>query len=403
MAEAAATDRYDAAVALDAAGRSDAAIDLLRELLSDAPEHVMALALLGTLLAIEDRHLEAYAALSAAAQLAPDSGAIHNNLGNLLGTMGRHDEGVAAFERSLQLRPQDGRTAHNLGKLLRRAGRPEEALVAFENAVVWAPDRGDAWYSRASLMAARSYYTEAEEHRVAAAQAWRDALAHGVSPVEAGFALAALGEAEAPPIAPKVYVQGLFDRYASKFDHHLRELLDYTTPEQLCALLLRASGDRMLDIVDLGCGTGLCAPLLRRHAATLVGVDLSTGMLAEAGKRGLYDALVQADVVDHLRGQADGFDAAIAADVLVYIGDLAPVFGAAAGALRSGGLLAVSVEHNPGEGYKLLATRRYAHARDYVRTTADAAGLVVEAAEPSVLRREGAGHIDGTLFVMRRP
>src|SRR5207248_233908 len=80
--------------------------------------------------------------------------------------------------------------------------------------------------------------------------------------------------------------------------------------------------DASLDVLDLGCGTGLCGALLRRWARTLVGVDLSPGMLEKARERGCYDRLEQGDLVAVMRTMpARSFDLIVATDVLIYIGD----------------------------------------------------------------------------------
>lgn len=52
------------------------------------------------------------------------------------------------------------------------------------------------------------------------------------------------------------------------------------------------------DCVDLGCGAGAAAPLLRARfsGARLIGVDASADMLEKARGSGQYDALVDADI-----------------------------------------------------------------------------------------------------------
>ncbi|MCX4239251.1 class I SAM-dependent DNA methyltransferase [Paraliomyxa miuraensis] len=61
---------------------------------------------------------------------------------------------------------------------------------------------------------------------------------------------------------------------------------------------------RDLDVLDAGCGTGLCAPLLRPLARTLVGVDLSGKMLDQARRRGGYDELIEAELTEMLDAHA---------------------------------------------------------------------------------------------------
>ena len=72
----------------------------------------------------------------------------------------------------------------------------------------------------------------------------------------------------------------LFDRYADTFEQSLSGL-GYQGPV-LIAKLLQASGfapRKQLNILDAGCGTGLCAPALLPYAARLTGVDLSPAMV----------------------------------------------------------------------------------------------------------------------------
>jgi predicted TPR repeat methyltransferase len=199
--------------------------------------------------------------------------------------------------------------------------------------------------------------------------------------------------------APADYVAAKFDGFADHFDHQLVNLLDYQAPAQLAEMIARHI-TQAADILDLGCGTGLAAEPLAQFGGRLTGVDLSSGMLAKAAERNVYAQLVQADIVDLLRQQPKAFDLVMAADVLIYLGDLADLFEALAGALRPGGYFAFSVEV-AAEGWKVLPSGRFAHADSYVRDLA-ANGFEVLEHEVTTLRREGAGAASGGLYVMRR-
>jgi predicted TPR repeat methyltransferase len=106
--------------------------------------------------------------------------------------------------------------------------------------------------------------------------------------------------------------------------------------ERLALVTAAASS---LDILDAGCGTGLCGPLLKPFAAHLVGVDLSAGMLKEAAKSALYDELIEADLTTYMATHPLAFDVIVAADTLVYHGRLDHAVTAAATALKPGGFL----------------------------------------------------------------
>jgi len=384
------------ALALHRAGRLAEAEQQYRRVLRKAPTQFDALHLLGALCGQTERFDEALELLNRALAQRPDSAAALNNLGNTLGSLGRHAEAVQAFERALALRPADARALANRGTSLRALQQPQQALASFDAALALKPDHAEALIGRAECLLAL--------HRKAqAVETLRRALPLGVQVEQIRYALAALGEDEVPPTAPAAYVQALFDGYAQNFDQHLVGKLGYRTPELLMAELQRAGPPGAADVIDLGCGTGLCGPLLRPLARRLVGVDLSGQMLARARELGVYDELVQADLVAALAGQGSGLDIAVAADVFVYIGELQPVFAATAAALRPGGLFAFSVEAGEdGCDFRLNARRRYAHSPAYLQRLAAAHGLAVESSTRSAIRKEGDEAVDGLLVVMRR-
>ena len=54
-------------------------------------------------------------------------------------------------------------------------------------------------------------------------------------------------------------------------------------PELIAGTIAAAAGPGWRgDVLDIGCGTGLCGPLLRPIAVSLCGVDLSAGMIEKA-------------------------------------------------------------------------------------------------------------------------
>jgi len=157
-----------------------------------------------------------------------------------------------------------------------------------------------------------------------------------------------------------------------------------------------------LDVLDAGCGTGLCGPLLAPYARRLVGVDLSERMLAQARAREVYDELIKGELTDHLRASAGMFDAIVSADTLVYFGPLEEVVQAAEGALRPGGHVVFTVEEQPESGYSLSVNGRYRHARQYVERTLVTAGLNAEI-EAAELRLEAGDPVQGLVVRGSKP
>jgi predicted TPR repeat methyltransferase len=446
-------------------GRPARAVELIEEALRVEPQQARAHCNLGAALQDLGRADAALASYEAALRLDPGYALAWDNRGNTLRRLGRPQDALDSYERALGISPgmadawcHRAIVLHDLGRHADAAASAEQALAtrpayadacvalghalqaldqhaaaidAYDRALALAPqpetwcargtarkksgDLAGALYDYEQALAARPDYALAEHYRAntlralgqrdAAVAAYRRALALGADAHEIRFALAALGEGDQPVTAPADYVKSLFDQYAGRFDRHLVDVLGYRTPALLDALLrphLALAPVRAA--LDLGCGTGLCATFLRPLARHVTGVDLSQRMLDKAAELGLYDDLVCADIVDWLAERGACCDLAVAADVLVYIGDLAPLFARVRHALRAGGLFALSCEalddDAAGRGYAIQPSNRFAHALGYVQRTAREAGFTVVAAERAVLRRDHGRDVDGYLVLL---
>jgi predicted TPR repeat methyltransferase len=269
------------------------------------------------------------------------------------------------------------------------------AAELFEQALERAPNWAAAWFA---LGEAREKLGDVD----ATAQAFRETLAADPADAQGAMArLALIGRGDAPRVLPKAYVARLFDDYAPRFDKHLTKNLGYRAPALIAeALSTVASGRRFASALDLGCGTGLMGAELRSLTDHLAGVDLSAAMIAKARERGLYDRLVVGDAAAMLDREAPGIsDLIVAADALVYVGDLAPLFAAVARGLAPDGLFAFSVETCDGDGFKLEPTMRFAHSRSYVETTAREVGLELLLVRSASTRREAGANAPGLICV----
>jgi len=275
------------------------------------------------------------------------------------------------------------------------AGDAETAAELFASVTEGAPGWPAGWYH---LGLARKKLGHGEP----AAEALARYLA--LDPADrlgAGVLLVALGAGDRQNAMSAAYVTALFDDYAPRFDAHLTEKLRYSGPQALMAALEKLGLPfRFARALDLGCGTGLMARALEGAAETLIGVDLSQRMLDEARKIGLYAELHQGDVVAFLDDQPQPADLILAADVLVYIGDLDPLLGAAARKLSPGGLFAFTVQGRAGEGFALGEDARYAHSEAYLRATASAAGLRIALLEPVSTRMDRGVPVPGLVLVL---
>lgn len=413
------------------AGRRDEAIEHCRAAIAASPIHAEAMNTLGALLTEAGRPGEACEVLRRAAELRPDWAAVLNNFGVALRDAGRAEAAATILEGAAELRPRHAGTRANLASVYRALGRLDAARAQAEHATRLDGRHAESWlelglarqaqgfgaaaaaaFERATACAPRSaqaWYCLGEACRsqgetARAARAYGKALA--LDPADrhgAGLGLALAGAAPPPGKAPEAYVRQLFDEYADRFDTALVENLDYRAPQILAGAMTRALGEQGdLAVMDAGCGTGLMAPLLRPLAIRLEGVDLSPAMVDKARERGLYDGLAVGELVAALAGRPEAFDLVVAADVLVYLGDLAPVMAAARAALKPGGAFAFTVERTAEtETYLLGAKQRYAHAPAYVRRRAEEAGFTVLLLEEAVTRRDAGQDVPGLVAVLR--
>lgn len=330
-------------------------------------------------------------------RLTPDDAEAWFVFGALCGQVGNINEAVQCCRRAVELRPDYPEAHYNLAQAYKRLNMPLKAESSFREAVRLKPDYAEAWDNLGYLLQERGLQEEA-------VRCYREALR--LRPDFAGtrYLLAAQGEVPAPEKAPPEYVRGLFDNYADRFEQHLMNELECRIPQQLERAVNRVlgTGSGRLNVLDLGCGTGLCGPWLRRHARRLLGVDLAPRMIAKTREKKIYDELRVEDVVQTLRSSGAVYDLVVAADVFPYLGDLASLFQACGAALRIGGLFAFSVESDDrAEGYVLRKTDRYAHSATYIRKLADAAGFKEVSRDEVVLRKHKGAPVTGYIFVYR--
>ena len=401
----------------------------------------------------------------------PDYAEAHNNLGRTLQEMGRTEEAEASFRRALQIKPQDVLAHDNLGRILQQLGRPQEAEASFRRALQIDPNHVDSLLHLGNILSDLGPAQEAEACYRRALQIRPDfiqahyglgilAMKHGlydpaiaqfervialdptrdsakIDLCQAIYMLSAGDPEKAKDLACKArelhpqdpivlrgtagmvgetrittdettYTRKLFDGFAQTFESKLGEL-DYSTPKYLAHELGLGTGQfaHKLDVLDAGCGTGLCGTYLRPVARTLVGVDLSPGMLRLAKEKNLYDALHEGGINEFLRQHVRAFDLIVFADVLVYFGELLDVIESSFRSLRQEGRIAISAEciepGASGESFVLQASGRYAHSPNYIRQLFEHIGFSIERFTFCTLRMENEKPILGCIVVASKP
>lgn len=406
--------------------------EVLGAMLAVAPDHPDALHYLGLTLFMQGKVEEAKALLDKALAIMPDHADLWNNIGNVRKQTNDLEGAVLAYRQAVALAPHSVYFKNNLMSALRLTDRFEEGRVVAEEALRMAPgdvnilnnasnlfvDMGDiarAGECLGQILAHKAPTVQILEMQVAcfswagnieqASHAVRKLMELNPCNATAAHRLAALSGKDVPDRASDDYIKSLFDTFSERFDWNLKRL-SYRAPELVRDALARARGEPHADLVvlDAGCGTGLCGPLLRPYAAHLTGMDLSAGMLAKARERNVYDGLDEDELTAYMASRSAAFDTIVCADTFCYFGELRPATAAARSALRDGGLFIFTVEENVAEDapHKLQLHGRYCHTEAYVREVCDRAGLAVAAIDRDTLRTEGGAPVPGLIVTAAR-
>lgn len=309
-------------------------------------------------------------------------------LGLAHGAQRQWQAAAGALEKALSLSPRRAPLWLTLAQAHLRLGSVKDAARALDRAVQEDPSSASAWSERGGVLRELRQFEEA-------ARCFEKALALGGDPELNGYYLASVRGGDGPATAPRRYVERLFDDYAADFQSHVVETLGYRGFAALVGPLV-GEGKRYGHVLDLGCGTGLCGPLISPHADTVDGVDVSGAMLEQARRLGVYRELVHADLAEFLATTTSRPDLILAADVFIYVGDLTGVLRSARRILAPGGCLAFTVERAAtGRNVQLLPSLRYAHSEDYVRRLAEEAGFARVRVSEAPIRYEQTAPIMG--------
>jgi predicted TPR repeat methyltransferase len=393
-----AAERLQEAIARHRAGDHAGAEGVYREHLRQFPDDASALHFLGLLRNQQGRNNEGIALMLAALEADPSYVDAWSNLGIVYYQERDLVRSEKCCRKAIELAPGFANAWANLARTLRAKDSLEEALHALGRALELDPRMRGAALSYGQLLYRLDRLPQALEF-------YRNWLARSPDDPIAQHMLAACGGEDCPRRASDSYVRSVFDDFAESFDRSL-QLLQYQAPRLLyeavtgSGALPRAG---TLDILDLGCGTGLCGPLLRPVARHLVGVDLSPKMLSLAAARGLYDQLNCAELTEWL-ATCRSFDLVMAADVLCYFGDLELALARVRAILTSGGCFACSLEAAPAgssQPFVLCPHGRYQHQRAYIEGSLARAGLQAVRISEAVLRYERQEPVVGHLVVAR--
>ncbi len=399
------------------------------EVLRRKPDWGQVLNALGTVFLDQSRPDKARKVFEKAANLRPPNFPACYNLARLKQRDNDHKGAISIYRTMLKKQPGLGEAWNNLGVAYREIGDQDEAISCFQKAVVFAPDMAEAWNnlgvaqdefnmienaskSYRKAIEIRSDYTSAHFNLGISLQKLRrfkEAREHYKKVLEtrpddeaAKFMLQSMGTSATPDAAPVEHVRRIFDRCAGTFERILVKDLEYKTPELLFDLVRPYLTEEM-NVLDLGCGTGLGAQLYRPFAKKLTGVDVSSKMLEKAAEKKIYNWLEVFDILQDWPFPQK-FDLIYSSDVFVYFGNLDTIISSASSNLVCGGIIAFSVERleDNDMGYRLFPNGRYAHSRTYIQDCLMRHGLQLIKETKSDIRKQSGNPVKGLLIIAKK-
>jgi predicted TPR repeat methyltransferase len=311
----------------------------------------------------------------------------HLALVRALTAAGEEEQALELARETARLNPGVAAAAVALGKALVGAGQLPSAIAEFQRAL-----RIDPHLEAARAELGRAWLEAGEPDR--ALEAFSAVAPETVS--DLGELVSRAESVRQQARSDVGYVRHLFDQFSTDYDRRMRSELGYVAPEILASLAaLVLPGRSALSVLDIGCGTGLSGAAFKSIAARLDGVDLSPKMIARARARGIYDTLVVGDIESEADEGAPSYDLVLAADTLVYLGDLSCVMARAARRLVPGGHFLFTVEKDDGEGFSLGPKRRWRHSATFLRAEAEQAGFAVAGLLDCAPRRESGIAVQG--------
>lgn len=396
-------------------GNINEAINRFNQVLSFAPNHEKTLFLLAQLYYENEDYITAEKYYLKLYDSNKNNLKVVNNLGRLYEESGQLDRAISYFKEAIDIDNTVPVIHLNLGKALFKLGKTtndsdliQEAMNSYKKVIKLDPEQPEAYFEigrthslQGNQEKAKKYYSLALNKKLPT-----DFEKPKEFILAAKYYLSSLEDPEIYNNDKKEFIADLFDGYAEKFDNHLVDKLEYKTPELINNTLLEfIDKDKKYNILDLGCGTGLCAPYLSAYSRELTGIDLSKKMIQKAKSLNLYTSLVVGEISEVVNQTENSYDIIVAADVFVYIGGLSDIFDACHLKMKPGSLFIFSTEkynNNDSEEYRLYDTGRYKHSIKYIDSLINKYDFELIRHDECPLRKDSGVPVIGNLSILKK-
>lgn len=311
---------------------------------------------------------------------------------NIAQRLGQHSQALTWLQQAEEFSPADTSIRYKIGLTLIALGKFTDAIQLFTELLVTLPNNPSVLCARRqAALGAKDMTTAIQDS---------DALLSLDPDSEEHLYFSAIARGETPPTQPASVVALLFNQLARKFDHQMVVELGYKLPGIVAQMIREWHPDLKIDVLDLGCGTGLLGQCLGPMEGFLVGVELAQGMIEQASTHGVYDSFHQVNLLDALlETPGDQYNVIAALDVLNYVGKLESVIPNAHRILMPGGHFIFSCESGTkgAKDYTLANTGRYTHQASYVQRLLEEAHFENIILKDCVLRMEAGQPVQGIL------
>ncbi|MDY0105719.1 MAG: tetratricopeptide repeat protein [Giesbergeria sp.] len=379
-------------------GNIKGAFEALRRSVSLAPDWGPGLLELALLLARQNQFQEAVETAEKVAKLEPANLQVLAGVIDIAHRAGHTEMAVRHLRRGLSLVPGDTMLRRLLARDLSEQGQHEESLAMWTALVTESPTDPQALLGRVQACIASGQPAEA----LANTQALLT-----LAPDDAIYQYyAQIARNETPAQQPAELTRPMFDSMAEFYDLHMVRSLKYQLPKRIADKIIARYPDKKLNVLDLGCGTGLLGVCLGRLDGFLIGVDFSHKMVEQAARHNVYDRFHTVNLHDALQNTPESLYQVISAlDVFIYAGDITRTIPDAFRILTPGGQLMFSCEaaSETGPDLVLQPAGRYSHKRSHVEALCKAAGFDPIEVEESVLRHENNAPVHGFVMTAHKP
>lgn len=379
-------------------GNIDGAFEALRRSVSLAPDWGPGLLELALLLARQNQFQEAIETAEKVAALEPSNLQVLAGVIDIAHRAGHTEMAIRHLRRGLGLVPHDPALRKLLARDLGSLGQHAEAIALWAELALDHPDDIEAQLGHIQACIAGG--------QPALATTNADRLLN-MAPGNAVYSYYAdLTHGKTPPHQPPAISQSLFDGVAEVYDQHMVRGLRYQLPKQIAEKIVTLYPDKKLNVLDLGCGTGLLGVCLGQLDGFLIGVEISRRMIEQATRHGVYARFHTVDLLDALRETPDAtYEVITALDTFTYVGDLTQAVPNAYRILVPGGHLMFSGEIASEDGPDLVlqANNCYAHKRSHIEKLCKSAGFDVVEVQDTVLRFENNAPINGFVVIAHKP